>query len=116
MLVIESHTDLRSTLHDLLDANGWFVLSTGRGADAVTLARGSSPQLVLLDLQLGDVSALLLARQVRAICPSTIIVGTTTNPLSSTTDCAKTAGIDSVLLKPFELDFAQLAFLVEPFN
>lgn len=115
MLVIESHTDLRSTLHDLLDAHGWFVMSTGRGGDAVTLARGSSPQLVLLDLQLDDVSALLLAFQVRAACPNAIIIGTTTNPLSSVTDCAKTA-VDSILLKPFELDFAHLAFLVEPYN
>lgn len=114
MLVIESHTDLRATLHDLLDANGWFVMSTGRSGDAVTLARGSSPQLVLLDLQLDDVRA--LARQVRAICPRAVILGTTTNPVSSLVDGARAAGVDAILLKPFELDFAQLAFLVEPFN
>lgn len=116
VLVIEAHTDLRTMLHSLLDFHRWFVMSTARGSDAVTLARGMQPQLIMLDMQLGDVSALLLARQLRAVCPNVIILGTTTNPLSRIMTAVREAGVDSVLLKPFELDFAELAYLVEPFN
>lgn len=110
-LVIESHPDLRTVLHGLLDAHGWFVMSTTRARDAATLARGTLPQVVFLDLEVRDMVADDVARQLRTASREALILGTTTQ-----VGTRARRGCDAVLVKPFDLDFAALSFLIERYN
>jgi len=118
-LVVEQHGDLRQTLHALLDHRGWFVMSTPRGLDAMTIASGLTPQLVLLDMQLLDLDPLGLVRTVRHACRdlNMKVFGMTTSPLIGSEERAlRRAGLDGVWLKPFDLDLDGLESLTECYN
>ena len=65
ILVVEDETKIRSLLRGYLERAGFSVLTTGSGAEALTLAAASSPDLVLLDLGLPDVPGETVARELR---------------------------------------------------
>jgi DNA-binding response OmpR family regulator len=66
ILVVEDESKIRSLLRGYLERAGFSVLSTGSGAEALTLAASAAPDLILLDLGLPDVPGETVAREVRA--------------------------------------------------
>jgi DNA-binding response OmpR family regulator len=54
VLVVEDDRKLRDLLRQYLEREGWSVLSTGSGAEAIALAGAADPDLVVLDLGLPD--------------------------------------------------------------
>ncbi|MEJ7600699.1 MAG: response regulator [Kofleriaceae bacterium] len=118
-LIIEAHGDFRTTLHALLDTRGWFVMSTPRGVDAMTIASGLIPQLVLFDMQLNDLDPLAVLRSLRKACDGAhvVVYGMTTQPLSASEVAElREAGLDGVLMKPFEVDFERFESLTDRHN
>lgn len=65
VLVVEDEMKLRELLRAYLERDGLTVLSTGSGAEALTLAGSSHPDLVVLDLGLPDVGGEEVARELR---------------------------------------------------
>src|SRR5215472_15858759 len=65
ILVVEDNELNMKLLNDVLEAHGYEVMSTGRGAEAVEWARQYRPDLVLMDLQLPDLSGLEATRQLK---------------------------------------------------
>ncbi|HEU4354052.1 MAG TPA: response regulator transcription factor, partial [Actinomycetota bacterium] len=65
ILVVEDETKIRSLLRGYLERAGFSVLTTGSGAEALTLAATAAPDLVLLDLGLPDVQGETVAREIR---------------------------------------------------
>jgi len=65
ILVVEDEAKIRSLLRGYLERAGFSVLTTGSGAEALTLAATAGPDLVLLDLGLPDVPGETVAREVR---------------------------------------------------
>jgi DNA-binding response OmpR family regulator len=65
VLVVEDEAKLRELLRDLLERAGLAVVSTGSGAEAITLAGSARPDLVVLDLGLPDVPGEEVARALR---------------------------------------------------
>ena len=58
-IMIVEYNELNMKLfHDLLKANGFDVVGTRDGRQAVELARGEKPDLILMDIQLPEVSGL----------------------------------------------------------
>ncbi len=66
VLVVEDERKLRDFVRSYLERAGFIVLSTGSGAEAITMAAEASPDLVVLDLGLPDVPGGTVAREVRA--------------------------------------------------
>jgi DNA-binding response OmpR family regulator len=66
VLVVEDERKLRDLVRSYLERAGFTVLSTGSGAEAITLASGAAPDLVVLDLRLPDVPGETVARELRA--------------------------------------------------
>jgi DNA-binding response OmpR family regulator len=103
VLVVEDERKLRELVRSYLERAGFTVLSTGSGAEAITMATTASPDLVVLDLGLPDVPGETVARELRA----TSATGTT--PILILT--AKSAeedrirglelGADDYVTKPF---------------
>lgn len=52
VLVVEDDKDIRDTVLELLEDEGYSVVSAKNGAEALALLRGVLPQLILLDLSL----------------------------------------------------------------
>ena len=62
ILIVEDNELNMKLFHDLLDANGYEVIQTRNGLDALGLAREHRPDLVLMDIQLPEVSGLEVTR------------------------------------------------------
>jgi DNA-binding response OmpR family regulator len=66
VLLVEDERKLRELVRSYLERAGLTVLSTGSGAEAITLAASSAPDLVVLDLGLPDVPGETVASEVRS--------------------------------------------------
>jgi DNA-binding response OmpR family regulator len=66
VLVVEDERKLRDFIRSYLEKAGFTVLSTGSGAEAITMAAAAAPDLVVLDLGLPDVPGEMVARELRA--------------------------------------------------
>ena len=65
VLVVEDERKLRELVRSYLERAGFTVLSTGSGAEAISLVSSASPDLVMLDLGLPDIPGETVAREVR---------------------------------------------------
>src|SRR5262245_2374494 len=56
VLIVEDNELNMKLFHDLLDANGYRTLQTRNGMEALSLAHEHMPDLILMDIQLPEVS------------------------------------------------------------
>jgi DNA-binding response OmpR family regulator len=66
VLVVEDERKLRDFIRSYLENAGFVVLSTGSGAEAISMAAAASPDLVVLDLGLPDVPGETVIRELRS--------------------------------------------------
>src|SRR5216683_2860573 len=65
ILIVEDHKlDVR-LLKDILEWRGYATLQTGDGLEAINLAFANLPDLILMDIQLPDISGLEVTRRLR---------------------------------------------------
>ena len=62
VLIVEDNELNMKLFNDLLEANGYGVIQTRNGVEAVALARQHRPNLILMDIQLPEVSGLEVTR------------------------------------------------------
>jgi DNA-binding response OmpR family regulator len=74
VLVVEDERKLRDFVRSYLERAGFTVLTTGSGAEALTMAADVAPDLVVLDLGLPDLSGETVARELRAAGPTPILM------------------------------------------
>jgi DNA-binding response OmpR family regulator len=74
VLVVEDERKLRDFIRTYLERAGFTVLSTGSGAEAITMAADAAPDLVVLDLGLPDVSGETVASELRAMSAVPIVM------------------------------------------
>jgi two-component system cell cycle response regulator DivK len=105
ILVVEDNELNMKLLNDVLEAHGYDVLSTGEGAVAVAWARQYRPDLILMDLQLPDMSGLEVARQLKAgnDTASIPIVAVTAFAMAGDEKKALEHGCDAYVAKPIDL-------------
>ncbi|WP_199424916.1 response regulator, partial [Actinotalea solisilvae] len=73
-LVVDDDAALRRVLAIHLRAHGWVPLLARDGDEAVELALGAGPDVVLLDLGLPDLDGLEVIRRIRASSTLPIVV------------------------------------------
>ena len=62
VLIVEDNELNMKLFNDLLEAHGYATIQTRNGKDAVSLARQHRPSLILMDIQLPEVSGLDVTR------------------------------------------------------
>ena len=62
VLIVEDNELNMKLFHDLLDAHGYQTLQTRSGIEALQIARERRPDLILMDIQLPEVSGLEVTR------------------------------------------------------
>src|SRR5260370_3995535 len=65
ILIVEDNELNMKLLHDVLEAHGYATIATSEGATALPLARENRPDLILMDLQLPDISGLDAVRELK---------------------------------------------------
>ena len=58
VLIVEDNELNMKLFHDLLEAQGYQTLQTREGLQALTIARAHRPDLILMDIQLPEISGL----------------------------------------------------------
>ena len=62
ILIVEDNELNMKLFNDLLEANGYATVQTRNGVEAIALARLHTPDLILMDIQLPEVSGLEVTR------------------------------------------------------
>ena len=65
VLIVEDNELNMKLFHDLLEANGYNIVQTRNGLEAIDLAREHRPDLILMDIQLPEVSGLEVTRWIK---------------------------------------------------
>ncbi len=100
VLLVEDELKLRDLVRSYLESAGFTVLSTGSGAEALSLASSASPDLVVLDLGLPDVPGETVAREVRAAGQTPILMLTARSSENDRISGLE-LGADDYVTKPF---------------
>ncbi|MBV8778070.1 MAG: response regulator [Alphaproteobacteria bacterium] len=111
ILVVEDNELNMKLLNDVLEAHGFEVLSTSRGKVAVDWAHQHRPDLILMDLQLPDLSGLDATRQLKAdeATSAIPIIAVTAFAMAGDEKKALDHGCDAYVAKPIVLrDFLDL--------
>lgn len=100
VLIIEDERKLRELLRSYLERDGFSVISAGTGAEGLQLASSASPDLIVLDLGLPDVTGESIAADVRRDSPVPIVMLTAK---AEATDRIRglELGADDYVTKPF---------------
>ena len=103
VLVVEDERKLRDLVRSYLERAGFTVLSTDSGAEAITMALASVPDLVILDLGLPDVPGETVARELRETGPTagTPILMLTAKTAEEDRIRGLELGADDYVTKPF---------------
>ena len=111
ILVVEDNELNMKLLNDVLEVHGYDVMSTSRGVVAVEWARQHHPDLILMDLQLPDLSGLDATRRIKAdtATQDIPIIAVTAFAMAGDERKALDHGCDAYVAKPIVLrDFLNL--------
>jgi DNA-binding response OmpR family regulator len=100
VLLVEDERKLRELIRSYLERAGLTVLSTGSGAEAISLAASGAPNLVILDLGLPDVPGETVATEVRTTGPVPIVM-LTARAAEEDRIAGLELGADDYVTKPF---------------
>jgi two-component system cell cycle response regulator DivK len=111
ILIVEDNELNMKLLRDVLEAYGYRTITTAEGEAALTLARTNQPDLILMDLQLPDISGFDAVHRLKndPETQSIPIVAVTAFAMVGDERKALTSGCDAYLAKPILLrDFLDL--------
>lgn len=66
VLIVEDNELNMKLFNDLLQAHGYVTIGTRHGGEAVDLARRHRPDLILMDIQLPEISGIDVTRRLKA--------------------------------------------------
>jgi len=107
ILVVEDARDNRTIAELILRSAGHTVVCVGDGASAVRAATSAHPDAILMDLSLPKLDGWEATRRLKAD-PATRdipVIAFTAHTLPIDLERARAAGCDTVIAKPFEIDF-----------
>ena len=108
ILVVEDN-DLNSRLLEVrLGLHGYAVLTTPSGIASLNIAREQKPDLILMDIQLPDISGIEFLREAAEICPVIVV---TAFVMASEKASIVASGCEAYVGKPFDGD--ELVNLIE---
>jgi CheY-like chemotaxis protein len=90
---------------DYLTSKGYEVIEAGNGIDAIELAQGQKPHLILMDIQMPGLDGLEAIRHLRTLpeCANTPIIALTALAMPGDRERCLQAGANEYLAKPFSL-------------
>jgi DNA-binding response OmpR family regulator len=103
VLIVEDDENLRLTLQDNLEEEGYFVAAAATVADAWKLISGRSFDVVVLDLMLPDGDGYSLCKKLKASGAASRVLMLTARSLEEDTVRGFDSGADDYVAKPYRL-------------
>ena len=105
VLIVEDNELNMKLFHDLLDAHGFHTVQTRSGLDALALARKHRPDVILMDIQLPEVSGLEVTRWLKdddELCRIPVIA-VTAFAMKGDEDRIRAGGCQAYISKPISV-------------
>jgi len=119
VLIVEDNELNMKLFHDLLEANGYRVLQTRDGLSALDLARHHMPDLIIMDIQLPEVSGIEVTKWLKEDdeLKSIPVIAVTAFAMKGDEEKIREGGCEAYISKPISvLSFLQTVdgFLKRP--
>jgi CheY-like chemotaxis protein len=101
ILIVEDNDEIRMVLKDTLTELGYPLVEARDGSEAVARFATASPSLVLLDLQLPDMTGWEVLTRFREINPDATVLVLSGSSTEDVTELAKNSGAAGYVPKPF---------------
>lgn len=109
-MLVDDDPRFTHILRELLELNGFTVITASTGEQALEHLARSSPKVVLLDVRMPGMDGLLILKHIRVNHPNLPVIIITQDSEDYTREEAAILGANEYLLKPF--DFEQLKALL----
>ncbi len=105
VLIVEDNELNMKLFHDLLDAHGYETLQTRDGMEALELARSERPDLILMDIQLPEVSGLEVTKWLKEddSLRSIPVVAVTAFAMKGDEEKIRQGGCEAYIAKPISV-------------
>ncbi len=105
VLIVEDNELNMKLFHDLLEAHGFSTLQTRSGIEAITLARDHTPDLILMDIQLPEVSGLDVIKWLKEdeATRSIPVIAVTAFAMKGDEERIREGGCEAYLSKPISV-------------
>jgi len=104
ILVVDDEVASRESLQDVLVEEGYDVSVAADGREAVELLQGGEFDIVVTDLRMPDLDGVGLLREVRRLCPQTLVILMTAHASVETAVEALRQGAHDYMIKPLVFD------------
>jgi two-component system cell cycle response regulator DivK len=105
VLVVEDNELNMKLFHDLLEAHGYNILQTKDGMEALRLAREHRPDLILMDIQLPEVSGLEVTKWIKEDenLKSIPVIAVTAFAMKGDEEKIREGGCEAYIAKPISV-------------
>ena len=105
ILVVEDNELNMKLFHDLLEAHGYNILQTRDGMEALKLARQHRPDLILMDIQLPEVSGLEVTKWIKEddALKAIPIIAVTAFAMKGDEEKIREGGCEAYIAKPISV-------------
>ena len=105
VLIVEDNELNMKLFHDLLEAHGYNTIGTRNGIEALDLARKHKPDLVLMDIQLPEVSGLEVTKWLKddPALKSIPVVAVTAFAMKGDEERIREGGCEAYISKPISV-------------
>ncbi len=105
VMVVEDNDLNMKLFHDLLEAHGYNILQTKDGMEALKLAREHRPDLILMDIQLPEVSGLEVTKWIKEDdnLKSIPVVAVTAFAMKGDEEKIREGGCEAYIAKPISV-------------
>ncbi|MCB1496713.1 MAG: response regulator [Bauldia sp.] len=105
VLVVEDNELNMKLFHDLLEASGYDTIETRNGLEAIDLARTHRPDLILMDIQLPEVSGLEVTKWIKEDddLRSIPVIAVTAFAMKGDEERIRQGGCEAYLSKPISV-------------
>lgn len=105
VLIVEDNDLNMKLFHDLLEAQGYDTLQTKEGMEALKLAREHEPDLILMDIQLPEVSGLEVTKWLKEdeTLRSIPVIAVTAFAMKGDEEKIRQGGCEAYISKPISI-------------
>ena len=106
ILIVEDNELNMKLFHDLLEVDGYTTLQTKDGREALQLAREHRPDLILMDIQLPEVSGLEVTKWIKADddLKSIPVIAVTAFAMKGDEEKIRSGGCEAYIAKPISVN------------
>ncbi len=104
-MVVEDNELNMKLFHDLLEAHGYRIVQTKDGMEVLRLAREHKPDLILMDIQLPEVSGLEVTRWIKedAELRAIPVIAVTAFAMKGDEEKMRKGGCEAYIAKPISV-------------